>query len=129
MSFLGSQSTGEEHGSYSLSQHVKTKCILAYTKLEDLFIKCRSGEITLNEIKELKKESNMSQLKKLCDAILLKAIEEEQNVFKLAIVEHTIKEANAFINQKKSLTLFYNELKKHEVGIKGRFKKIYIYLL
>ena len=119
--FLGSQSFGKEHGNNSLSRDVETKCILAFSKLEDLFIKCRSGEITLNEIKELKQDNNMSQLKKLCDVILSSATEEEQNVFKITLVEHTIKEANAFIKQKMSLTLFYNELKKHEVGIKGKF--------
>jgi len=117
--FIGSQGLSRAHD-ICLTGHVELMCSMAYSKLEEVFIKCGSGDITLCEVKEIKCEKSMSQLRKLCDIILLSSSVEEKKVFNFSCLEHIINLANAFLNQRRRLRLFGKELQKHQVAIKGK---------
>ncbi len=94
-------------------------CSLAYSKLEDFFYRCSSGDITLQEIVEVGLEGNRTNLKKICDTILCKCSEEEKTNFQWSILEHRIDEAKAFKSHKQILSVFCERLKGSHVVIKG----------
>ena len=101
-----------------LSSHVDIMCSLAISKLEDIFKRCYSGDVTLEEITEVEKKS--TNLERLCEVILSKSSEEEKTIFKMSYLKGRIEEATTFKQQKRMLSLFCEHLKGQNVVIKGK---------
>ena len=107
------------------SSHVGLLCTAAYSKLQDIFKLCLSGDITLNEINEIKKYQNSGILKKLHEVIQPTCSEDELKYFNMSYVIIRIKEADAFMAKKKLLSYFCQELSNRKADIKGEKKVMY----